>query len=366
MTVPFLDVGASYRELQEELDDVIGAVLTGGWYVLGEQLAAFEREWAAYCGVAHAVGVSNGLDALKLTLVALGVGPGDEVVVPSHTFVATWLSVTQTGARPVPVEPDEATGNMAPSAIADAITPRTKAIVPVHLYGQPADMSRIMEVADGGGLVVVEDAAQAHGARYRGRRVGGLSRAAAWSFYPGKNLGAFGDGGAVTTNDDELADRLRLLRNYGSVEKYRHEVAGFNHRLDELQAAVLRVKLRHLDDWNARRGRIAERYLASLDGDVLRPPDVPVWAEPVWHLFVVRTAQREDLREHLARQGVETGIHYPVPPHRQPAYRSDGRIAGQPIAERLADEVLSLPIGPHLRMEDVDRVVEAVNSFRRG
>lgn len=362
-TVPFLDVGATYGELQGEIDAAIQGVLERGWYVLGDEVDRFEQEFAEYTRAAHCVGVGSGLDALTLGLRALGVGPGDDVLVAAHTFIATWLAVTACGARPVPVEPDPRTHNLDPGQLAAALTPRAKGIVPVHLYGQPADLAEINRFAEEHGLWVLDDAAQAHGARYHGAPVGALTALTAWSFYPGKNLGAFGDAGAVTTNSPELADRVRSLRNYGSAEKYVHPEAGWNSRLDEIQAAVLRVKLRHLDRWNRRRTEIADRYLAALRGTGLSLPLVAADVEPVWHLFVVRHARRDALREELARRGVETHVHYPVPPHLQGAYSALGLPAGSlPTTERLHREVLSLPIGPHLGDDDVARVVEAVRA----
>lgn len=361
--VPFLDVAAAYRELRSELDAAITSTCASGSFLLGEQLRAFEAEFAAYCGAAHCVGLANGLEALHLTLRALGVQPGDEVIVPSNTYIATWLAVTQVGALPIPVEPDPATYNLDPQRVSRAITPRTRAIIPVHLYGQAADMDTLVSVADRHGLPVLEDAAQAHGARYRGRRTGALGRASAWSFYPGKNLGAFGDAGAVTTNDRTIADKLRVLRNYGSRQKYVHEIVGYNSRLDEIQAAVLRVKLRHLDSWNARRARQAARYNAKLPQALVRPA-VPEGSDPVWHLYVVRTARRDDLQASLRKAGVDTLIHYPIPPHQQEAYRGfQVPPGGFPIAEEIAGTALSLPIGPHLGDDQQSRVIEAVESF---
>jgi dTDP-4-amino-4,6-dideoxygalactose transaminase len=357
--VPFLDVRAGYLELRDELDAAVRRVLESGRYILGEEVEAFEAAWAEACGARHCVGVGNGLDALHLALRAMGVGPGDEVIVPSHTFVATWLAVSYAGATPVPVEVDEGTANLDPARIEPAVTVRTKAIVPVHLYGQPADMDGIAEIARRHGLLVLEDAAQAHGAAYKGRPVGGLGDAAGWSFYPGKNLGSFGDGGAVTTNDSGIAERVRLLRNYGSRVKYEHVVRGFNTRLDPVQAAVLRVKLGKLDEWNERRRVVAEAYRNGL-GDVpgLVLPKVPDWARPAWHLFVVRHARRDELRRRLGLAGVETLIHYPIPPHRQPAYESAS--ADLPMAEKLAETVLSLPMGPHIDVEQAAHVVSSV------
>lgn len=361
MKVPFLDLHAAYAELREEIDQAVARVLESGWFLLGEELEAFESAWAQYCGTRYAVGVGNGLDALHLILRALDVGPGDEVLVPSHTFVATWLAVSQIGARPVPVEVDPATYNMDPERLEAAITPRTRAVIPVHLYGQPVDIDPILDLARRRGLRVVEDAAQAHGARYRGKRVGGLGDAAAWSFYPGKNLGALGDGGAVTTDDFEIADRIRRLRNYGSRVKYQHEIEGVNSRLDEIQAAVLRVRLGRLDEWNARRSAVAKVYREELSGTALVLPTVPAWAEPVWHLFVVRSELRDGFRSRLATAGVETLIHYPVPPHLQTCYARLGHSRGAlPISESLASRVLSLPIGPHLQSDSLEHAILSV------
>jgi dTDP-4-amino-4,6-dideoxygalactose transaminase len=362
VNVPFLDVGASYAELRTEIDAAYRRVMESGWYILGEEVEAFEREWAAFCGTAHCVGVGNGLEALHLVLRAWGIGEGDEVIVPSNTYIATWLAVSYAGATPVPVEPDEGTYDIDPARIEAAVSDRTRAILPVHLYGQTADMDPINEIAARHGLKVLEDAAQAHGARYKGRRAGSLGHAAGWSFYPGKNLGAFGDAGAVTTDDGELADRVRVLRNYGSRVKYLNEVKGFNSRLDPLQAAFLRVKLGHLDEWNARRRAVAAHYLEALaDVPDLTLPRVPTWAEPMWHQFVVRHPRRDALQAALLAQGVGTMIHYPIPPHLSTAYAELGVAPGaHPIAEALANTVLSLPIGPHLGAQMVRAVVEEI------
>ena len=360
--VPFLDLLATYTELRDELDAATARVLGGGWYVLGAEVTRFEEAWAAYTGTAHCIGVASGLDALHLSLVAMGVGGGDEVIVPSNTYIATWLAVSRTGAVPVPVEPDPRTSNIDPARIEAAVTPRTRVILPVHLYGLVAAMDAIDEVAERHGLLVLEDAAQAHGARHRGAPAGSLGHAAAWSFYPSKNLGAFGDGGAVTTDDPALAARLRSLRNYGSTAKYVNRERGFNSRLDELQAAMLTEKLAVLDAWNARRGAIAHRYLDGLAG---LPPALPV-RDPghAWHVFAVHTPERDALAAHLDAEGVGTLVHYPIPPHLQEAYRDLGMGEGDlPLAERLARETLSLPMGPHLRAEDADRVVAAVRGF---
>ena len=362
-SVPFLDLGAAYRELQGEIDAAVGASMASGWYIGGSDVEGFEREFAAYTDSAQCVGVGNGLDALHFALRAMEIGPGDEVIVPSHTFIATWLAVSQVGATPVPVEPREDTFTIDPDRIEAAITPRTRAIMPVHLYGLPADLDPILEIARGRGLRVVEDAAQAHGARYKGRRIGAHGDAVAWSFYPGKNLGAFGDAGAVTTDDPEIADRARVLRNYGSRIKYVNEVPGYNSRLDPVQAAVLRVKLRHLDEWNERRRRIAATYLRELAASGLRLPAVPAWAEPVWHLFVVQTPDRDRAQKALTEAGIGTLIHSPIPPNRQQAYAElelpEGRL---PVAERMAREVLSLPMGPQLTAEHAERAIEGLRA----
>src|SRR5918997_2085576 len=311
MKVPFLDLKALYLELKEELDIAYQRVMYSGWYVLGREVKTFEQEFASYCQVKHCIGVGNGLEALHLTLRAYGIGEGDEVIVPANTYIATWLAVSYAGARPVPVEPEERTYNLDPERVEAAITPRTRALIPVHLYGQPADMDALNDIAAPYGLKVIEDAAQAHGARYKDRRVGTLADAAGFSFYPGKNLGAIGDGGAVVTDDPGLADEVRLLRNYGSRVKYHNEAKGFNSRLDELQAALLRVKLTMLDGWNARRRALATEYLEALNSAPITLPFVPGWAEPVWHLFVVRHPQRDALQKHLAGGGIGTLIHYP-------------------------------------------------------
>lgn len=367
MKIPFLDLKSPYLELKDQLDDVYRRVMTSGQYILGQEVKAFEEEFAAYCEAKHCLGVANGLDALHLIIRAMDIGPGDEVIVPSNTYIATWLAVSYAGATPVPVEPDDRTYNLDPARIEEAITTKTRAIIAVHLYGQPADMDAINSLASQHGLKVIEDAAQAHGARYKGRRAGSLGDAAGFSFYPGKNLGAFGDGGAVMTNDDELADKVRMLRNYGSRLKYYNEARGFNSRLDEIQAALLRVKLTRLEEWNARRRRVAERYRQSLAGaSNLVLPYVPEWAEPVWHLFVVRHFERMALQEHLSGAGIGTLIHYPVPPHLQNAYADLGYAAGRfPIAEKMAEEVLSLPIGPHVSDDDLCYVREQVSSFTK-
>lgn len=364
LSVAFLDLASAYKELQTEVESAVLASMRTGCYILGPEVEAFETEFANYCEAKHCIGVANGLDALHLTLLAMDVGPGDEVIVPSNTYIATWLAVSQCGAAPVPVEPDEATFNINPTLIEAAITPRTKVILPVHLYGQPADLGPILAIARKHGLKVLEDGAQAHGARYKGKRIGAHGDAVAWSFYPGKNLGALGDGGAVTTNDPQIADRICVLRNYGSRVKYVNEVRGFNSRLDPLQAAILRIKLAHLDEWNSRRVAIANAYQKALASKTMLLPVAPGWANPVWHLYVIRTTQREALQRHLTDAGIGSLIHYPIPPHLQQAYASLGYKSGTfPIAEAMANEVLSLPIGPHLEEAQAAIIVDAVKKF---
>jgi dTDP-4-amino-4,6-dideoxygalactose transaminase len=329
---------------------------------MGPELEAFETEFAQYSNVKHCIGVGNGLEALHLLLRAYGIGPGDEVIVPSNTFIATWLAVTECGAKPVPVEPNTDTYNIDPELIDNAITIRTRAIIPVHLYGQAADMSSINILAAERGLIVIEDNAQAQGARYQGRRTGSLGHAAATSFYPGKNLGALGDGGAILTNDDVLAEKVKRLRNYGSKLKYQHDIIGYNSRLDEIQAAFLRVKLSMLDSWNAKRREIANQYTALLATADIVLPQVPEYAEPVWHHYVIRSKHRDDLKVSLDKAGISTAIHYPIPPHRQMCYSSYGNL-NLPIAELLAKETLSLPIFSALDASEIDRVVTGVLAF---
>ncbi len=363
--IPFLDLEVAHRGIREELVAAVAGVAAGGWYVLGEEVEAFEEEFAAYCGARHCIGVGNGLDAIYLLLQAAGIGPGDEVVVPSNTYIATWLGVTRTGAAVVPVEPILGTYNLDPDRVAAAITPRTKAVFAVHLYGQPADMDRLAEVCRTHGLLLFEDAAQAHGAAVAGRRAGALGDGAAFSFYPTKNLGALGDGGAVVVGDDALADEVRLLRNYGSRRKYHNEQQGVNSRLDEIQAAALRVKLRHLDAWNLRRAGLAAGYgddLAGLPG--LVTPEAPAWAEPAWHVYVVRHPARDRLAAHLRDRGIGTLVYYPVPPHLSGAYAGLGYAAGDfPLAEEIAATNLALPLHPDLGDADRRRVAAEVARF---
>lgn len=364
MEIAFLNMQAPYLELQAELDAAWRRVMESGWYILGSEVEAFEREFAEYVGVKHCVGVGNGLDALHLILRAYGIGAGDEVIVPANTYIASWLAVSYAGAVPVPLEPLEHTYNLDPERLESAVTARTKAVMAVHLYGQTAEMEGIIAVSRKHGLKVIEDAAQAHGARYHGKQAGSVGDAAGWSFYPGKNLGALGDAGAVTTDDPALAEKVRALRNYGSQVKYHNLYKGFNSRLDELQAALLRVKLKVLDEWNARRAQVAARYLDGLRDTNLTLPLVPHGMRPNWHLFVVRSKQRDALQAHLKGLGIGTLIHYPVPPHLQPAYRELGLPEGAfPITERIHREALSLPMGPHLTSDEVEAVVATIKTF---
>lgn len=361
--IPFLDLKSPHIDLREQLCRAFEEVLDSGNFIQGRQLQAFEAEYASYCGAKHCVGVGNGLEALHLILRAYGIGEGDEVIVPSNTYIATWLAVSYAGATPIPVEPVDRTYNIDPELVERAITPRTKAIMAVHLYGQPADMDPLRAMAAERGIRIVEDAAQAQGAHYKGRIVGSLGDAAGHSFYPGKNLGALGDGGAVTTDDADLADKIRCLRNYGSRVKYHNEVKGFNSRLDEMQAALLRVKLRKLDEWNGLRCDLARAYLSGLPSEDLILPFVPEWADPVWHLFVVRHPKRDQLQKGLEEAGVATMIHYPIPPHLQPAYKEMGAAAGSyQVSEAMHREVLSLPLWPGMPAADLEAVMAAVRA----
>lgn len=362
--VSFLDLKQNVSEIRPELDDAYQRVMSSGWFVLGPEVAAFEAEFAAYTSTHYCVGVGNGLEALHLILRAYDIGAGDEVIVPANTYIATWLAVTYAGAKPVPVEPNLLTYNIDPCCIEAAITPRTKAILAVHLYGQPAEMNAIVAIANQHNLVVIEDAAQAHGARYHGKPTGGLGHAAGWSFYPGKNLGAYGDAGAVTTNDADLAQKIRVLRNYGSEIKYHNMTKGYNSRLDELQAAFLRVKLKHLDNWNSRRAQLAALYQQELAETHLNLPIVPEGMMPAWHLYVIRTDQREQLQSYLKQYAIGTLIHYPIPPHLQPAYQDIGIVPGSlPITEMIHHQVISLPMGPNLTPSQLRLVTDKVRAF---
>ncbi len=368
MKLPFLDLKAANQGHQKAIQDAIKRVVDSGWFVLGNELAMFESEFATYCNAKHCVGVGNGLDAIILILKAMEIGPGDEVIVPANTFIATWLAVQQCGAVPVPVEPVASTYNIDPTRIEASISDQTKAIIAVHLYGQPADMQAINVVAKKNGLKVIEDAAQAHGALYRGQRVGSLADAAAFSFYPGKNLGAMGDGGAVVTNDSGIAEKLVKLRNYGSNAKYQHDVAGVNSRLDEIQAAVLRVKLRYLDDHNRQRNELAEIYKSTLaDNPLITLPDVAGDLLPVWHLFVIRLSNREKLQQILSEKGIETSIHYPVPAHLSGAFRAQYKHTKMPLTEKLSGEVLSLPLFPNALScyrAEIEKMLSLISSYK--
>lgn len=362
MNIPFLDLASLHRSIRDPLEAAFQRVVDSNCFVLGCELEAFEQEFAEYCGVKNCIGVGNGLEAIRLLLKAYDIGPGDEVLVPSNTFIATWLAVTDCGATPVPVEPNIATHNIDPKNIVNSISSRTRAIIPVHLYGQPADMDLINQYASKYDLVVIEDAAQSQGALYKGRMSGSLGHAAATSFYPGKNLGALGDGGAVLTDDDAIAAKVKKLRNYGSNIKYQHDLAGYNSRLDEMQAAFLRTKLMYLDGWNEQRKVVAHHYSKALLGVDIDVPFVPDYADPVWHLYVIKTSRRDELQDFLAKLGVCTGVHYPTPPHRQKCY-ADYSNQDFPIADILANQVLSLPISPAISINQIEYVASSVNKF---
>lgn len=365
MKISFLNLISSQVEIKNELISAFERVLNSGRYILGSEASSFEEEFSNYCHTQYCVGVGNGLDALHLILRGYGIGKGDEVIVPSNTFIATWLAVSHTGATPIPVEPKISTYNLDPTLIENAITTKTRAIIAVHLFGQPANMDEINKIARKYNIRVIEDAAQAHGARYKGFRVGALADAAAFSFYPGKNLGALGDAGAVTSNDSSLTGIVKELGNYGSKVKYVHENIGYNSRLDELQAAILRVKLSKLDQWNLTRKTIANFYLENITGKNFVLPHSEEWADSVWHLFVVRHPERERLRSYLLSKGIEVMIHYPIPPHLQKAYESKTSLYKTlPIAEEISNTSLSLPIGPHLSQEEIAYICETANNFR--
>lgn len=366
MQIPFYSFAAQHDPLRADVLAVMVEVYDSQWYVLGEQVRAFEAEYSIFNNVGHTVGVGNGLEALTLALRGLDIGPGDEVLVPANTYIATWLAVSHVGATPVPVEPDPATSNLDPARLAAALTPRTRAVLPVHLYGQPCRMPEILAFATQHGLWVVEDNAQAQGATFEGQLTGSFGQASATSFYPTKNLGALGDAGAITTHNADLAQRLQQLRNYGSTQKNHHELLGYNSRLDELQAAVLRVKLPYLASWLGQRRQLAAWYNEHL-ADVLglRLPVITAGAEPAWHLYVVHTSHRAALQRRLAAAGIGTQVHYPVPPHLQPAYAHLGLAAGAlPIAEELAATCLSLPLWPGMTEEMVATVSNAIKKQR--
>lgn len=363
MKVPFLDLQAAYLELEIEIKEATNRVLSSGWYILGPEVEAFEKEFANYCEAEHCVGVANGLDALILALRAMDVRQGDEVIVPSNTYIATWLAVSHCGAIPVPVEPDEKTYNIDPRLIESAITEKTKAIIPVHLYGQPAHLDPILEIAKKHDLYVLEDAAQSHGAKYKGKRIGSHGDAVAWSFYPGKNLGALGDGGAVTSNNSEITNKIKTLRNYGSEKKYYNKIIGYNSRLDPIQAAILSVKLKYLDDWNSRRREIADLYIKNIKSNEIVLPLISDISDHVWHLFVILTDKRDLLQTSLSQSGVETLIHYPVAPASQHAYNKLHNEKKYLKSLNISSRTLSLPIGPHVSTKNVDYVINLINDF---
>jgi len=378
--IPFYDIGRCYKELKSEIDSAVTKVLSSGWYILGKEVTSFERDFAKYIGTKYCVGTSNGLDALFLVLKAWGIGAGDEVIVPSNTYIATWLAVSYAGAIPIPVEPDIRTFNIDPDLIKEKITKRTKAIIPVHLYGMPADMDPIMNLAERYNLKVLEDSAQAHGAVYGNKKCGSLGTASAFSFYPGKNLGAFGDGGAITTDDPVLAEKVRCLSNYGSKIKYYNEYQGYNCRLDEIQAAILRVKLTYLDEWNRKRHLVAKEYY-KIDNPKINLPYQELQREnlredkicfvqpysgiksiPCWHQYVVMREKRNDLQKYLNSSGIETMIHYPIPPHKQKAYKEINNLSF-PIAEQIAEKCLSLPMNPFISQEQISKIRHAIKIF---
>lgn len=360
-TIPFLDLQAAYLELKLEIDTSIARTLNSGWYLLGEETKNFEEKFANYVGTKHCICVGNGLDALSLALRAMDLQPGDEVIVPSNTYIATCLAVSFLGATPVLVEPHPKTYTIDPNQIEAKITSKTKVILPVHLYGQTAEMDPIRSLAKRYHLKILEDAAQSHGAKYADQKAGSLGDAAAWSFYPGKNLGAFSDAGAVTTDDDQIAKQVQLLRNYGSQVKYFNEVKGVNSRIDEMQAAVLQVKLKYLDQWNQRRLTLAQHYSASLSHLPLILPYTPPWSHSAWHLYVIRTPERDRIQQILKKHGIETLIHYPVPPHQQKAYQDlNFKENDFPLAQKMSTELLSLPLGPHLKKQEQEVIIQVL------
>jgi dTDP-4-amino-4,6-dideoxygalactose transaminase len=364
MTIPLVDLRAQYLSIKDEIDAAIQRVVDSTSFILGPDVGAFEEEFARFCGVQHVVGVDSGTAALHLAFLTCGIGPGDEVITTPHTFVATIGMLCRVGARPVFVDIDPRTYNMDPVTIGAAITKRTKAIMPVHLYGQPAEMDPILEIADRHGLKVIEDAAQAHGAEYKGRRAGSMGHVAIFSFYPGKNLGAYGDAGALVTDDEEMAEKVRMLRNHGRRDKYEHLLQGFNYRMDTLQAAILRAKLAHLEEWNEARRRHVTIYRELLSDLDLVLPYEPEHVRAVYHIFAVRLQERDALREHLKARGISTGIHYPIPLHLQPAYRHLAYKEGDfPITEECARQVLSLPMYPELTQEQMEEVTRAIKEF---
>jgi dTDP-4-amino-4,6-dideoxygalactose transaminase len=361
MIISFLDLKRVIAPQHEEIVSAVSRVIHSGWFVLGPETESFENEFASYTGANYCIGVGNGLDALKLALLAHNIGPGDEVIVPAHTFIATWLAVSQTGATPIPVEPNPHTYNIDPQHVEALITTRTKAILPVHLYGRSVEIDALNAIAHKYKLPIIEDAAQAHGASYEGKRIGGHGNTVAWSFYPGKNLGALGDGGAVTTNDPLIFQKIQKLRNYGSEKKYQHEMLGFNSRLDEIQAAVLRVRLKYLDIENASRRAIVKTYLTELEGLPIQLPMQDKLEESAWHLFVIQSSKRDQLQQDLAKERISTLIHYPCAPHLQKAYRHlSCQIGTLPITESMQNRVLSLPLSPRQTLNETTFVISAL------
>lgn len=364
LRVPFVDLVTQHAELQAEIEEAAASVMRRASFILGPDVSGFEEEFATYCGADHAIGVDSGTSALELILRAYEIGPGDEVITVANTFVATALAIAFTGATPVLVDIDPETYTMDPALLEEAITPRTRAIMPVHLYGQPADMDPILTIAEKHGLLVIEDACQAHGAEYKGRRAGSIGHAAGFSFYPSKNLGAYGDGGMIVTSDDAVAEAVKMLRNYGTSQKYKHEIIGYNRRLDTVHAAVLRVKLRHLDDWNAARRSHAKLYNELLTDARVSLPVVADYALPVWHLYVIRVADRVGLQDYLNQRNISSGIHYPIPVHLQPAFEYLGYVQGRfPITEKYAEQIVSLPMYPELSSEMIEYAVGAIKEY---
>lgn len=362
--IPFLNLRETYLELEQEINAAVSRVLDSGIYINGPEVIKFEEEWASYCGANFSIGTSNGLDSLVIALKILGIGKGDEVIVPSHTYIATWLAVSEVGATIIPVEPNPETFNIDEKLIQDAITKDTKAIIAVHLYGRPVEIETVLKIAKNNNIYLIEDAAQAHGAQFRGKRVGSHGDLVCWSFYPGKNLGAFGDAGAITTNSIELAQSAKIFLNYGSQKRYEHVVAGSNKRLDPIQAAVLRVKLKYLDQWNSRRTKIAEQYISNIQNIGITVPTVSKDSSSVWHLFVVRVKNRDAFVRYLEKNKIDTLIHYPTPPFSQRAYygQSFARFDLK-LAKSLSEEILSLPIGPHITSSQVSYICDSINRF---
>lgn len=363
MKIEFLNLKKINERFEEEFSKSIAEVVNSGWYILGNKVSEFETNFAEYCGTKHAIGVANGLDALAIILKAFEFDEGDEIIVPANTYIASILAISQNNLKPIFVEPDEASFNLNPDLIEEKITPRTKAIMAVHLYGQIADMEKINAIAKKHNLKVIEDSAQAHGAILGGKRTGNLSDASGFSFYPGKNLGALGDGGMITTNDDILADKIKALRNYGSHKKYENIYQGYNSRLDEIQAAILDVKLKYLDDDSNRRREVAELYMNGIDNNLIKLPKVTGESNShVWHLFVIRCEERDRLQQYLADNDIQTIIHYPIPPHKQEAYAEYNHLSF-PVTEKIHNEVLSLPISPVISDDEVKKVIEVINNF---